>query len=222
MTDERVLTAAQLLERRYGRLDLEAFRSGWEGLVRFVLERALSPKKLDKARSALADSWLFAVDEVAQSTRSDLLELVESHGISSEIVALLHRLAIWWQRELDEGRTPLQPNSAGLEEQWEELSARDRNWITRIFCVIGGLNKFPLSRGIWRVACRHGWLSWHDAAEEVSGFYESAAADQPYEPGQLAEWFLQLGDDYCGPKPKCVGCPLESLLGPNGPSEPEY
>lgn len=220
MADERMLDMVRLLEQRYGRTDWDQYRSSWSGLVQFVLERAVSGKKFPKAWAALEESWLLSAEDVAQASKSDLFELVEPYGISAEIVALLHRLAIWWQREIDAGCTPFQGSRSELESQWEELSIRDANWITRIFCGLGGLNKFPMSRGIWRIACRHGWLSWHDEPDELSSFYGQLAINQGLEPGQLAEWIIQTGDDYCKARAKCVGCPLESILGPSGPCEP--
>ncbi len=221
MADERLISAARLLEQHYCRTDLEAYRSGWGGLVRFVLERTLSAKKFTKSWPDLDESWLLSAAEVAQSQRSDLLEFLEPHGISVTTVAMLHRLARWWQHEIDAGRTPFESGHWSLESQWEELSTHDPIWITRIFCVIGGLKKYPLTRATWRVACRHSWTSWHDDPSEAPEFFESGATDGTYELGQLAEWFTQVGDDYCGPKPKCVECPLVSLLGPNGPCEPD-
>lgn len=221
MADERLLAAANLLDRHYGRTDLASYRTGWGGLVRFVLERALSAKKFAKSWAELEETWLLTVSDVAQSTRSDLHELLEPQGISKTTVGLLHRLAVWWQTQLDAGRTPFESSPAALEAEWEELSAHEPIWIARIFCVIGGLRKFPVTRGCWRIGCRHSWLSWYDDPGEVPDFFASSADGTPFELGQLAEWLTRVGDDHCGPKPKCAGCPLESLLGENGPCEPE-
>lgn len=221
MADERILAAANLLEGHYGRTDLQSYRAGWGGLVRFVLERAMSPKKFAKSWTDLEETWLMSVEEVAQSKRSDLFELLDANGVSQTTVALLHRLAIWWQAEVDAGRTPFESDNASLEAQWEELATHDPIWITRIFCVVGGLRKFPVTRGSWRLACRHAWLSWYDGADELPGFFESGTADGPHELGQIAEWFIRTGEDFCGPKPKCTACPLLPLLGPEGPIEPD-
>ena len=221
MPNERLLVAAKLLQGHYSQVDLLAYRSGWAGLARFVLERMLSRKKFTAAWPELEPSWLLSVPEVSQANRSALFELLNPHGVSATNVALLHRLACWWQGQLDSGVSPWDSSRSSLEAQWEDLSAHDPIWITRIFCVIGGLQKFPLTRANWRVACRHNWISWHDEPSEAPTFFESGSNDSSYELGRLAEWLIQVGDDYCSPKPKCAGCPLEPLLGPNGPCEPE-
>lgn len=221
MSDERLQSAAAMLQKHYGRSDLATYRTGWEGMVRFLCERILSVKRFTKAWPDLEASWLLSAAEVADAQRSALFELLEPHGVSATNVALIHRLAKWWQQQLESGVTPFEPSGFGLEAQWEELSAHDPIWITRIFCVVGGMRKFPLTRANWRVACRHGWISWYDDPSEAPGFFESGTGEHPDELSQLAEWLIRVGDDFCGPKPKCAGCPLEPLLGSNGPCEPD-
>ncbi len=221
MADDRLLAAAELLQAHYGRLDLETYRDGWRGLVRFVLERQLSPAKLARAWPEIETSWVLSVDEVARGTRGELLEFLQPYGGNATLVAVLQRMAAWWQQQLDDGLTPFDTNTSTLESAWSELSAQDRTWVTRLFCVIGGLKKYPLTRASWRVACRHRWLSWYDDSAEIPEFFEQALRDSPIELGQFAEWLIQVGDDYCGPKPKCTACPLLPLLGPAGICEPD-
>lgn len=220
MSDERLLAAAERLQSHYGRLDLDVYRTGWGGLVRFVLERLISKAKFAKAWPELAAGWLMSVEEVAGGSRAELMELLKPHGGSATTVALLHRLAVWWQRQVDAGQIPLDSTQSNLEADWTELSSHDSIWITRIFCVIGGLTKFPLTRATWRVACRHRWLSWYDDPGEAPAFFEQGAKDTSIELRQLAEWLIRVGDDHCGPTPKCTGCPLEPLLGSQGICEP--
>lgn len=221
MSDERLLAAAERLQAHYGRLDLDEYRGTWAGLTRFILERLISKPKFAKAWPEISTGWLMSVDEVARGSRAELLEYLKPHGGSATTVALLHRLAVWWQRKLDAGCSPLEPEQSNRETDWAELSAHDSIWITRVFCVIGGLQRFPVTRAAWRVACRHRWLAWHDDPCEAPAFFEQGTADSSFELGQLAEWLIRVGDDYCGPTPKCSGCPLQPLLGPNGICEPE-
>ncbi|MES2791779.1 MAG: hypothetical protein V4719_19320 [Planctomycetota bacterium] len=221
MADERLLAAADLLQTHYGRLDMDTYRDGWGGLVKFTLERQISKAKFPKAWPEIEASWIMAVEEVARGTRSELLDFLQSHGGNVTSVAVLHRMAVWWQQQLDQGLTPFDTANSSLESAWSELSAHDRIWITRLFCVIGGLEKYPLTRASWRVACRHRWLSWYDESEEIPTFFEQGLRDSSVELGQFAEWLIRVGDDYCGPKPKCALCPLQPLLGPNGVCEPE-
>lgn len=219
MANEQLVAAAQLLQNHYGRLDVDSYR-GWPGVVQFLLERLLSKAKFAKAWPEIAESWLMSVEDVAAVPRSELLELLQPYGGSPSTVALLHRLAVWWQRQVETGETPFEPGAFAGEAAWAELARQDTIWVTRLFSVLGGLRKMPVNRGVWRVACRHRWMSWHEDPEEIPGYFEQGVAETPWGVGQLGEWLIQVGDDYCGTKPKCAGCPLEPLLGENGVCEP--
>ena len=221
MADERLLAAADLLQTHYGRLDLDTYRDGWQGLVRFVLEREISPKKFAQAWPGIEASWVLSVEEVARGTRGERLEFLQPHGGNATCVSILHRMAGWWQQRLDQGESPFDATSSQLESAWSKLAKQDRIGITRLFCTIGGLQKYPLTRASWRVACRHRWLSWYDDSEEIPEFFEQGLRDSHIELGQFAEWLIRVGDDYCGPKPKCAQCPLQPLLGPDGICEPD-
>lgn len=221
MADERLLAAADLLQTHYGRLNLETYRDGWAGLVRFTLERQLSAAKFAKSWPEIEASWVLSVEEVARGTRGELLEFLQPFGGNATAVAVLHRLAVWWQQQIERGLTPFDSDNSNLEASWSELSQHDRIGITRLFCVIGGLQKYPLTRASWRVACRHRWLSWYDDSDEIPEFFEQGLRETPIELGQFAEWLIQVGDDYCGPKPKCAACPLQPLLGLRGICEPD-
>lgn len=221
MSDERFNTAAVQLQQYYGRIDTGTYRSGWEGTLRFLLERMLNAKKFQRAWPELKDSWLNSPLSVAQAPRADLFELLEPYGVSAANVALLHRLARWWHAQEESGATPFSTSPVTLESQWEELSTQDRVWITRLFCVVGGLNRFPVTRAVWRVACRHKWQSWHDDPSETPALFESGNGDRRYDQAEFAEWMIRVGEDFCGPKPKCATCPLQSLLDPDGPCDPD-
>jgi endonuclease III len=221
MADDRLLAAAELLQQHYGNLDLDTYRDGWRGLVQFVLERQLSRAKFAKAWREIETSWILSAEDVARSTRAELLEFLQPLGGQAATVALMHRLSLWWQVQAARRESPFDASSYELEAAWMELSQHDRTLMTRVFCTLGGLQKFPLTRPGWRVACRHRWLSWYDESDEIPEFFEQGLRDGPVDLGQFAEWLILVGDDFCGPKPKCATCPLAPLLGPEGICEPE-
>lgn len=229
MVDGDFQHAAELLEKHYGRIDLDACRADWLGCVRFLLEREWSAAKLAKSWPELSESWLIDVDEVARSRREELWEFLQGQGFSASLVAFVHKLAIWWHRETEQGRDPLRSTFVTANDDpdepasaWQkEVVRQDRGLAARLACVVFGARQFPMSRGIWRVGCRHQWISWHDDPAEAPDFFEHAISRLPVDFAQGAEWLIQLGEDFCTPKPKCVSCPLLPLLGPNGPCEPE-
>lgn len=226
---DELTQAADLLQQHYGRLDLDGYRSDWVGCVRYILERQWSPKKFAKSWPELAETWLVDVDEVARVRREELWDLLQSHSGSASLVAFLHKLAKWWDGQVTAGHDPLEsefarfePESEDPSTEWQrEVFRQDRSLAARLACVIFGSTQFPVTRGIWRAACRHNWISWHDDPADTPGHFEQGLARNQIDFAQFAEWMILLGDDFCGPKPKCLGCPLLPLLGPEGPCEPD-
>lgn len=234
MSLDEMTHAIDLLERHYGRLDLEDYRSSWASCVRFILERQMSVSKFAKAWPELTESWLCDVQEVARVRREELWELLQTQGISASLVAFLHKLAKWWQDQIEQGHDPLESDFVRVEvdsdesdaimsqSEWHrEVFRQDRTLAGRVACVIFGARQFPMTRGVWRVSCRHQWTSWHDDAGDASSFFEQFLAHSPVDFAQFAEWMILVSADFCGAKPKCQTCPLQPLLGPGGPCEPE-
>lgn len=229
--------AAEMLEQHYGRFDFDEWRSSWAACVHYVLDTQWSSSKLAKAWPELCETWLTQVDETAQAKREELWELLKPHGASASLVAFLHKLARWWQSQVRQGIDPLE-NEYGhalqtiqdgndLEEElpkseWHrEVVRQDRTLANRLACAVFGAHQFPITRGIWRVGCRHDWISWHDDPQETAGFFEHQASRGTVDFAQFAEGLIRVAEDFCGAKPKCGDCPLGPLLGPGGPSEPD-
>ncbi|MDB5388404.1 MAG: nth 3 [Planctomycetaceae bacterium] len=225
-------SAIDLLERHYGRIDLDVYRCNWQGCVRFVLERQLSRTKFTQAWTELGESWLCDVQEVARCRREELWEFLQQYDCSASLVAFLHKLAVWWQEQIDLGQDPLEsidptqfrPDSDDdtPPSTWsKDVARQDRSLANRVACVVFRSQHLPLTRGIWRIACRHQWTSWHDDPSETAEFFEQRLRSPAIDFAQLSEWLIQVGEDFCRTKPKCATCPLLSILGPDGPCELE-
>lgn len=232
MNDGDFQTAISLLERHYGRIDVDAYRQDWRSCVRFILERQWPPTKFAKIYPDLQDTWLNDVADVAACRREELWEFLQLHGCSATLVAFLHKLAQWWQNQIDQGRDPLESPASEFQRSdcdtdspastWQRVVARqDRGLAARLACVVFGSRQFPITRGIWRVACRHSWMAWHDDPTDATGYFDVELAKTPASFAQATEWLTRVGEDFCGAKPKCESCPLMPLLGTSGPCEPD-
>jgi len=232
MSQDELTRAVDLLERHYGRLGLEEYRSGWPGCLRYILERQLSKSKFIKAWPELEDSWLNNVQELAQARREELWDFLQQFGVSASLMAFLHKLAKWWINQVAQGRDPLETEFVRVDSEefdiatsrteWQrEVMRQDRTLAARLACVVFASRQFPATRAVWRVACRHQWVSWQDDPLETAGLFEQFLARSQVDFAQFAEWMIQVGEEFCGAKPKCLTCPLQSVLSPSGPCEPD-
>jgi endonuclease-3 related protein len=126
-------------------------------------------------------------------------------------------LARWWlEHASTEGTLRWEGNSEDLRESLRSQRGVSLELADRIALFVADLPVFPVDRTTVRIAGRHGWLGVEaDYDEWQSTFVPLEAA--PAELRRLSLQFARIGHDHCGPKPKCTGCPLESLLPEGGP-----
>lgn len=89
-----------------------------------------------------------------------------------------------------------------------------------ILLYAGGLPTFVVDTYTHRVFKRHAWIEdeadYHTLKEHLeAGVERSAPLYNEYH-----ALLVKVGKEHCGPKPRCAGCPLESLLPSGGPHVP--
>jgi endonuclease-3 related protein len=72
----------------------------------------------------------------------------------------------------------------------------------------------------YRISARHGWVE-HDADyHRLQEYFQSQLPDDAAMFNEYHALLVRLGKDYCRKsRPRCLGCPLEDLLPPGGPTE---
>ena len=93
--------------------------------------------------------------------------------------------------------------------------------VDRILLLVLEVSTMPLSRAALRVGCRHGWNGLESEYQEWQQLYRQAAEVAGATLSETDRLIRQVGRSHCGTRPKCDGCPLESLLPEGGPYEPE-
>jgi endonuclease-3 related protein len=219
MAGNRVLNAAELLERHYGRR--VAFPPGdWSSLVGVVLEHG-GTKSPAHDWSWLDETSLRGPNETAQQTGSRLEEIAAAAGLKSRQTKLLPGLARWWLQNFGDISAGADFRSHSLETWQRGLRAvRGVSWelADRILLVVGGLDVYPLDRGSQRIAARHGWMDLSAEYDEWQAFFVGGLRASGAAIADLSRWNLRVGREFCGVQPKCEKCPLQPLLPPRGPA----
>ena len=92
--------------------------------------------------------------------------------------------------------------------------------VDAILLFVVGASRFPVDVAAQRVLARHGWIDY-DA--DYHAIQETVALAAPDDPTWLIDLRLlvdRVGRDFCGPTPRCRGCPLEGLLPAGGVCQP--
>lgn len=79
---------------------------------------------------------------------------------------------------------------------------------------------YPVDRGSYRIAVRHGWIDTTAGLDEVRGVFEGLAPAEPAALRALAAGLEAIASRHCRPRrADCDGCPLRPWLPASGPVE---
>lgn len=210
--------AVSALEKHLGWGTLPA--RGWAAALDLVAPRRRS------SRQTPEDSRLSTEGPATFVNREphELSALLEAEQRSESRAALLRKLAAWWLERWNQYGVP--PVGGRLLDeqavyQLRRISGVSQELADRIRLFAIGEPVVPVGRAALRVGCRHAWCELNSEQEEWRAWLRNWAAVAEIELWQLVLWIDEVGSRWCGPQPRCEGCPLAEFLPPGGPREPE-
>lgn len=182
----------------------------------------LPDRRAEAVLDALADDALLEPRRLAEADPEELVRAVAGHGVrfSPREALTLQRLA----------RVLVNLSIDGLDtiptERLREalgsirglgLAAADR-------LLLDGLDRpvYPVDRGSYRVAVRHGWIDPDAGLEEARSAFERVGDGDARVLHALSRDLRAVADEFCRPaRPRCDRCPLRPFLPEGGPVEPD-
>jgi endonuclease-3 related protein len=76
---------------------------------------------------------------------------------------------------------------------------------------------FVIDKYTWRMLVRHAWIGRTTRYDQMQKFFQRRLPADAAQFGEFHALLVRLGNDRCGARPRCDGCPLESLLPGGGP-----
>jgi len=114
-------------------------------------------------------------------------------------------------------RTPL----AELREQLLAVNGIGPETADSILLYAAGMPTFVVDTYTLRVLARHGWIAFDADYYQLQDHFESRLPDDVQLWNEYHALLVRVGKEHCRKRPLCRGCPLEELLPPSGPMEPE-
>ncbi|WP_010587070.1 hypothetical protein [Schlesneria paludicola] len=220
-TRSRLENAAEALRAAYGTPELPRAASGWSLFLQLLLigpAQDVGPA----VRNALDSDALSSPRVVSQTSAGQLVEQLAGVPRGPQKASLLRSVATWW---LETFGDDCSPEWVGGADRYRESLLKIRGLglatVDELLLFAGGLDLFPLDRGIVRVAVRHGWLDLPLEDDEAQHVFAGGLKETDVD---LREFVLLLGrvaTEHCRREPICEGCPLQPLLPPNGPLNPD-
>ena len=214
MKESEQRQAAAALESELGRPPRAV--TGWPIVVELI-----APRRKGTAVNAVVSPHPWEKPELLNATpRAQLSEQLENDRRSGKQAAVLQKLAEWWLNQTRDGHLRRQQDERSLRKL-REIPGISWEMADRICLFALGAAIAPVGRAALRIGCRHGWGELESDREEWQHWLQQWAAAVPLDLSQLVAWIDQVGERWCGPRPKCDGCPLSAFLPPGGPREPE-
>ena len=222
MSQGQLQNAVALLLSHYGRDVLPVMSPSWQTLVDVVIDRM---KFGSDGYDRIENSVLATPASTSSALVDEIVAALDRVSRARKKAAVLKALADWWtvrfgdQQHIDADEWCTAAETIRVELR--RIRGVGLEMVDRILLCVGGVPAYPLDRGSTRVAGRHGWVGFESEYEEWQSLFVDGCDADPIELLQLSDWLSRVGSEFCGPKPNCDGCPLESLLPDAGPYEPD-
>lgn len=216
----RLAAADVALRQAYGSPELPDAPNRWSQFLRVLLiGSTASNSKVNEVRQS---PLLVDPQSVATSSTGQLVELLAPVPRGPQKASLIRAIAEWWLSQFGNECDPDWLNNwQSYRDSLRRIRGLGPATVDELLLFVGQVPVFPLDRGTIRVAVRHGWLDLPLEEDASQDFFVRGLREAQIEPQGFSMLLARVADAHCGREPKCDGCPLQPLLPPNGPLNPE-
>jgi endonuclease III-like uncharacterized protein len=218
----RLAKANALLRAAYGSPELSVAGSSWTLFLQVLLVGPGTAASGSAVSDVLNSQALGDPETTMQTGTGELVELLAKVPRGSQKASLLRTVADWWLKTFGNECSP--EWSHGLEHyrlSLRKIRGLGPATVDDLLMHAARLAVFPLDRGTLRVAIRHGWLDLPVEDDESQSFFVGGLKEAGIDTREFSLLISRVAEENCGREPKCEGCPLQSLLPPGGPLNPD-
>jgi len=192
-----------------------------EVCVGAILTQNTNWTNVEKALHNLRGAGVMSVTAINDLDHTALAELIRPAGyFNVKAKRLKNFIARVHETFGDDVEAFLDRSVAVLEEELMPINGIGRETADSIILYAAARPTFVIDRYTCRIMVRHGLIWGEDDYQAVKDLFESSL------PEDLELWkdyhaqIVAVGKEYCRPKPRCEGCPLESF--PHDPTAGQY
>lgn len=217
-----ITMAVSALRAAFGAVAPAHFDAAWH---RMVAELVLGPQQaehVEQLRPIFAESVLQSPALTAATAVVQVAEVLAPFPRAASKAPVVLALAKWWVHAFGDELSP--PWNCDLQQdrlELRQIRGLGPETVDRLLLFGAGRSVFPIDRSALRVAVRHGWLNLPVEDDDAQALFRSATEGDVAAMQSLARWLHRVGESHCGRVPNCIGCPLEPLLPPGGPIDPD-
>jgi endonuclease-3 related protein len=201
-----------LLLAAYGR------QGWWPGSGRFetvlgaILTQNTNWANVEKALNKLKAANALDADKMHHMDHDTLAQLIRPSGYYNIKARRLKNFLNWLYENYD-GNLDALANMSVYSLREELLSVKGIGRETADSIILYAFDKpvFVIDTYTARVLIRHGLIDQEADYEQLRDLFESSLPADTKLYNEYHALLVQVGKKHCKPKPKCQGCPLESL-----------
>jgi len=218
---------------RYGPQARPPHESPLVPLLRAILRQNTTEQNvaaaIDRLRAAdLLDPW-----PLYELPLAELEELIQPAGSARVKAARLHSLLEILCQQFDGSLEAMfSTRMDTLREQLLAINGVGQEAADTILLEAGNLPTFPIDLSAHRIMKRHGWVDFEADYATLQEYFQAGLpqwvgapdmpVDEPALYNELRVLLDRVGREHCRKAPRCTNCPLEPLLPPGGPLEPDW
>ena len=212
MTSERLNEIYKLLFERFGPQHWWPGQSPFEIIVGAILTQNTNWANVEKAINNLKAANLLTPEKMHNLDISELAQLIRPAGYFNIKAKRLKNFIEWLFKNHD-GRLEKLENIRTEQLREELLAIKGVGPETADSILLYALDMpiFVVDAYTARIAARHGLI---EAGCDYGQLQDLFQTNLPQDVKLFNEYhalFVRLGKEFCNPKPKCPGCPLEKL-----------
>jgi len=212
MTGETLLEIYQLLYDAFGP------QHWWPGETQFeiaagaILTQNTSWTNVEKAITSLKAADCLSPERICRLNPPQLAELIRPAGYFNVKAKRLMNFVTWLSNNYDGTLTNLEGvDTAQLRAELLEIKGVGRETADSILLYALGRPVFVVDAYTARITVRHGLIEPGADYEQLRELFESNLAKDAELFNEYHALLVRGGKEFCKPKAKCPGCPLEKL-----------
>lgn len=204
----------------YGPQNWWPAESPFEVIVGAVLTQNTSWKNVEKAIENLREESLLEPHKLHRLPVGELAEIIRPAGYYNVKARRLHNVVEYLvKRHAGRLDRMFETSLDTLREELLAIKGVGPETADSILLYAGQLPTFVVDAYTARVVMRHGWMEPEADYHQLKDFFESGLEREAPLFNEYHALIVRVGKDFCGPRPKCQGCPLKCLLPAGGPRE---
>lgn len=220
MIHEQLLEIYQLLFDSFGPQHWWPGETPFEIAVGAILTQNTNWTNVEKAIANLKAADCLSPEKIHRLSHPQLAELIRPAGYFNIKAKRLINFVTWLSNNYEGSLTkPESVDTFRLREELLMIKGVGRETADSILLYALGRPVFVVDAYTARITVRHGLIEPDADYEQLRELFESNLTKDPELFNEYHALLVRTGKEFCRPKAKCSGCPLEKL--PHT-FEPEY